>query len=263
VRTRPPPLGQPAEAPQAAAEVFAKRAAGRHGGKQGGHLTDNSLSHRVYQALKRDIINCRLRPGSVVNEGELARTYGSSKTPIREALQSLSREGLVQIIPRRGILIAAVDIQAIQQTYFLRALLEPAGAALAAERATAEQIRKLRDLNREAQAGSDRSGAAFEEQAESNLRFHAAVAEASGMPRLAEIVASLGEDVVRFYASRGQWGFPLHQHDELVEAIVAGDAPQAHAVMAESIRVSRRRLIEALLDDSGLSPALEVVEPSA
>lgn len=210
-----------------------------------------SLAQQAYITLKRDIISCKLRPGEVVVESELASAYGMSKTPIREALNLLRNEGFVQVLARRGTLIKPIDVQDVQHTFFLRMLLEPEAAALAASRATGEQLKRLTELA--TTPAAERGGQV--PQADRLLRnrlFHVALAEASGIPRLIAIVGSLHEEVERFYNSERlrTSGDPTEQHHhELLEAVVIGDAEKARQLMTDSIKLSRQHLIELLLED--------------
>src|SRR3954453_15973225 len=137
-------------------------------------MTARPLAERVYQELRDDILRCVLRPGQAVYEGELAASYGASKTPIREALNTLRQEGYVQVMPRRGYLIAPISLQDVQQILALRLILEPAAAEMAAQRVSGDELRQLRRL---AQRGS---GPNRPEQSPPDRDFHLAVAEASG-----------------------------------------------------------------------------------
>lgn len=220
-----------------------------------------SLAEQAYATIKRDIISCKLRPGDMVVESDLARSYGMSKTPIREALNLLRKEGFVQVLARRGTLIKPIDVQDVQHTFFLRMLLEPEAAALAATRATGDQMKRLRELAEE--SGNERGP--DPERLVRNRRFHIGLAEASGVPRLAEIIGSLHEEVERFYNSERLRVVAeptgVHHH-ELLEAIMTGDAERSRTIMVESIKLSRQHLIELLLADPRPT-GLVVVERSA
>lgn len=223
-----------------------------------------SLAQQAYTALKRDIISCKLRPGEIVVESELAVVYGMSKTPIREALNLLRNEGFVQVLARRGTLIKPIDVQDVQHTFYLRMLLEPEVAALAATRASGEQLKRLTELT----SASDAERTAASTQADRLLRnrlFHVALAEASGIPRLVAIVASLHEEVERFYNSerlRASGDPTGEHHHNLLEAVVTGDAERARQLMAASIKESRQHLIELLLEDPRPT-GLKIVERTA
>ena len=225
-------------------------------------LRPTSMSESVYAALKRDIIRCVLPPGQIVVESALAETYGTSKTPIREALGALSREGFIQTLPRRGTLITPISVQDVQHTFFLRMLMQPEAAALAANRATGEQLKHLARLSEAASAYEDSNSHAWADLLQANREFHVAVAQMSGIPRLASMISGLLEEVERFYNSHGEHEHrhtPEHNHRQLLEAIVSGDADQARLVVSEGIRASRQHLIESLLDDQQIASMLRLV----
>jgi DNA-binding GntR family transcriptional regulator len=232
--------------------------------------TRTSLADQAYANLKRDIISCKLRPGHLIVENELAATYGMSKTPIREALNLLRKEGFVQVLPRRGTLVKSIDVQDVQHTFFLRMLLEPEAAALAASRATGDQLKRLAELseNSHASAGTQPPGSDPAREAERlrlNRLFHLAIAEASGVPRLATIIGGLHEEVERFYNSerlRALSGPPGVLHHSLLTAIVEGDADKSRTLMADAIKASRQHLIESLIEDPR-PPTLKFVELTA
>src|SRR5215216_7910700 len=143
------------------------------------------LTARVYAALKHDIITCQLRPGQQVVEQQLAERYGASKTPIREALNTLRQEGYVEVVPRRAYVIAPVSVQDVQHIFHVRLLLEPSAAELAAQRVSGEQLAELRRL------AQHRSNQSRSERMAANRTFHLAVAEASGNARLVAFIGRL------------------------------------------------------------------------
>src|SRR5579863_8467024 len=100
-----------------------------------------TASTRTYSTLKQDIITCELKPGASVSEAELCRRYNVGRTPVREACRRLHEEALIQIIPFRGYFIAPVTIEEYRSLHEAQFVIEPACAALAAERATAAEIR--------------------------------------------------------------------------------------------------------------------------
>src|SRR5918999_630461 len=137
---------------------------------------DRSLARRAYESLKQDILTCLLRPGTQIFEGELAARYGTSKTPVREALNLLGQEGLVQVLPRRGYLVAPITLRDVQEVFQLRLLLETAAAELAAEHITEEGLRQLRALVAVRYTYRDR--ASYARFLRANRDFHIAVAQA-------------------------------------------------------------------------------------
>jgi DNA-binding GntR family transcriptional regulator len=214
-------------------------------------LTENRLmnarplSDRVYKELKQDIFRCVLRPGQAVYEGELAVRYGASKTPIREALNTLRQEGYVQVMPRRGYLIAPISLQDVQQILALRLILEPAASEMAAQRVSPDELRQLRRLAQRS-SGPNRS-----EQFPPDRAFHLAIAEASGNPRLAACIATLLEEVQRVYhlcpTLHEVEKAPPNRHLALVEALMQGNSHLARETMVQAIQDWRAWVIGSLL----------------
>jgi DNA-binding GntR family transcriptional regulator len=211
--------------------------------------TRDSASARVYRILKEQILSCHLAPGSSLIEGRLAETLEVSKTPIREALAMLVREGFVEVLPRQGYRVTDLTLADVQEIFYLRLLLEPAAAALAAERATADQLQALRTLAESApDVGADDRFATFIAQ---NREFHVRLAEASGNTRLASTLKHLLEEIQRLYLS----GLDLREsiedqrgeHRDLVAALLKGNHHLAHDIAVRQIESSRERVMEALL----------------
>ena len=95
-----------------------------------------SLSDRAYYAIRELIVTLELAPGSIVSERELQDRLGVGRTPVREALQRLENERLVEVYPRRGIFVSNVNVLDLAVLSEVRTVLEGFGARLAAERAT-------------------------------------------------------------------------------------------------------------------------------
>ena len=208
------------------------------------------LALRAYDALKQDILSCVLRPGEMVIEANLAERYEMSKTPVREALSLLSKEGLVQTVPRRGTLITPITVTDIQHTYYLRMLLEPEAAALAAQRISPAQLDQLRAIHEE-RAIADAPGSEILAP-QANLRFHVVVAEASGIPPLATMLTGVLEKVERFYNGHPSCIEPAHHnrnHAELIEVLEQHDHEGAKSLVTESVRRSRQHLLASLIED--------------
>jgi len=105
-----------------------------------------SLSDRAYADLEEMIVTLKLAPGAAVSEQDLAQRLGIGRTPIREALQRLAREGLVAILPRRGILVSEINVKRQLRLLEVRRELERLIARSAARRATDEERRAFEDI---------------------------------------------------------------------------------------------------------------------
>jgi DNA-binding GntR family transcriptional regulator len=105
-----------------------------------------SLTERAYRELEEEIVTLQLPPGTVVSEAFLSERLSIGRTPIREALQRLAREGLVVIMPRRGIVVAEENIKTQLRLIELRREVERFLAQRAARRATAEQRQRFAEI---------------------------------------------------------------------------------------------------------------------
>jgi len=109
---------------------------------------ERSLSERAYADLEEMIVTLKLAPGAAVSEQDLAQRLGIGRTPIREALQRLAREGLVAILPRRGILVSEINVKRQLRLLEVRRELERLIARSAARRATDEERKRFEEVAR-------------------------------------------------------------------------------------------------------------------
>lgn len=207
------------------------------------------LAEEAYTALKRDIIRCRLRPGEPIIEAWLASEHGMSKTPIREAINLLRREGLVVVVPRRGTFVKSIDIGDVRDTYRLRLLLEPEAAVLAAQRASTEDLQHLDELS----AATISEDADLTDINAANRLLHVGIAETARMPLMTPMIRSLHEEIERFFNLQGILSGSRYisvNHGRLVNTIRSGDEEQIRTVATEGIQRSRNYMTEAILADS-------------
>src|SRR5260370_709521 len=157
----------------------------------------NSLTEslRIYISLRNDIISCDLQPGASVSEAELCSRYKASRTPIREACRRLQEEGLLQIVPFRGYFISPLTFEEFRNLNEMQLVLDPAAAAMAAERATEEQITNIEKwANYVYHAGQKKS---YETFLEWNRNLHIEIAAASANEMMAEITSNLQTRLIR------------------------------------------------------------------
>lgn len=94
-------------------------------------MKNQDLKNYAYKTLHDRIVNCFYLPSTVLNESELAKDLGISRTPVREALNRLELDGYVQILPKKGILVTPVTLQDVQEIFTARAIIEPATLRIA------------------------------------------------------------------------------------------------------------------------------------
>jgi DNA-binding GntR family transcriptional regulator len=184
---------------------------------------------RVRDQLQHAILEGALKPGERLRAEALAQRYGTSRTPVREALLQLEAQGLVEVEPNRGAVVRAFDRADLLDLYEVRALLEPAAAARAARSIGPEDIARL------AQLCDESEGASVEQLIAGNEEFHRIIGEAAGSPRLAvamRAVAGIPRAFrAAFWHSDEQRAESLLCHRRLVTAFRTRDAALAEAVM--------------------------------
>lgn len=218
-----------------------------------------SLSGQVYEALYTEIIHCTLAPGEVLDAAAIARRYDVSKTPVRDAMQRLAREGLVNVLPRSGYRVAPITFQAVHEILDLRAAIAPHAARKAAELATPEEIAGLREILKAYEQPLDgRSMPALAR------RFHLAVARCSRNQRLVRLSEGIFDELdrlLRFAVDFSvQSGTYSGEHHELVDAIETRNGDRAALIEAEHIGHIRKFLIERLILQ-GLLSGTEIRQP--
>lgn len=204
------------------------------------------MAEQAYASLKRDIIRCHLRPGDVIVEAWLAERYGMSKTPVREAVNALRREGLVVVVPRRGTFVKPTDLGDLEDTYRLRRILEPEAAALAAQRASAEDLDRLDTLS----AATVAANASRPDLNEANRLLHVAIAEVARVSLMIPMINTLHEEIERFFNLRGEHGRPPYasvNHGRLVETLRKGSEDEIRQVVLEGVERSRQYMVNTLL----------------
>jgi len=196
----------------------------------GDHL---ALRDQVLSELRRRIVDGDYAQGERLTENRLAEDFGVSRNPVREALRVVETEGFVQILPRRGAVVATLDETAIRDLFAVRQQLETLAAGLAAERATEQDVARLRRLLEEASAATEAKD--FDQVAELNSALHLAVIEISGNRWLASLSAAMYHHVHWVFRLGAAQRAPHSwvEHIRVVDAIAAGDT----AAAAEAARL--------------------------
>jgi len=207
-----------------------------------------SLADQAYEGLLAAIGAGRLQPGERVRETALAEQLGISRTPIREALQRLARDGLVQLDARNGARIAELSLQAIQELYDLREILEGSTARLAAQGATANDLQRLNAILEKEAAHLDDPAAL----AKLNKLYHRTLCEAANNRYLMSAVATFSTTLLLLgpttLAAHRRAGESHAEHRAVVKAVAAGDADKAEKLMRGHIRRAREIRLAMVLE---------------
>ncbi|HEX5954674.1 MAG TPA: GntR family transcriptional regulator [Solirubrobacterales bacterium] len=205
-------------------------------------VDNRTLWEQVRDRLREDILSGELAPGSVLSETALAESFGVSRGPIREALGRLASDGLVATTPRRGAIVAELTTDEFVEAYQLREALETLAIRLAVPRLEGSDLTRLRELHREMAAHVERDevNAFFN----ANAEFHDLFVTGSGNRKLQEMYRLLMDQTGRYQARslalRGSIGRSVAEHEAILEAVEAGDAERAAALMADHIEVPQR-----------------------
>ena len=210
-----------------------------------------TIAERVFEDVKETIVLGRIAPGSKISEPELARTYGISRGPLREAIGRLEACGLVDRKANVGARVVSLSGAQLVEIYLVREALEGMAARLAAEVMTDDEIRALRAvLTQHAKHIEEDTKHAYFQQ-EGDLDFHFQVIQGSHNARLVELLCKDLYQLVRLY--RYQSGMrsrrgprALREHEHILDAIEHRQPEMAEQLMRAHIRASRQN-IERLL----------------
>ncbi|MCX4723279.1 GntR family transcriptional regulator [Streptomyces sp. NPDC090052] len=189
-------------------------------------------AHSVCTAIRDDIISGVYERGGRLTEEVLARRYGVSRVPVREALRTLESEGFVVTRRHAGACVAEPTEREAADLLEIRILLEPMGAARAAQWRTEAHLKVLRGLVR---LGQERAGRGQGEDLRSlGGWFHETLAQASGSSALTTLLGQLRQKISWMYAV-DQPALPVvswAEHGSIVDAVARGDAERARALTA-------------------------------
>lgn len=192
---------------------------------------NGTLADRAYRKLEEEIVTLRLAPGTMVSEAVLSRRLGIGRMPIREALQRLSRERLVVIMPKRGIVVAEVNVGSQLRLLEARREIERLLSRLAARRATAEQRARFDQIA----AGMDKAGAEDDDATFIGLdrEYNLLVMEAARNEYAAGAMTLMHGLSRRFwyihYKQVADLPLTARLHADIARAIAAGDQDGAAA----------------------------------
>jgi DNA-binding GntR family transcriptional regulator len=185
-------------------------------------LETESLHMRAAKYLRKMIVDGELAPGSMIDEKALCAQFGTSRTPLREALKVLATEGLIELLPRRGAIVAEISVKDMREKFALVRVLEAYAARTICVSATKEQINDLVALHREVIAAHKRHDA--QEYFDLNERFHKEVVALTGNKTLADVHSSLVGHLrrARFAVLSAHPEVPkfVKHHDRIVKAIL-------------------------------------------
>ncbi len=197
------------------------------------------LREVVASQIRLMILDGELSPGQRLVEGHLAERLGVSRNPVREAMRSLEATGLIEVVPRRGAHVCAIDRLEVHHIQQIRILVEGYAVEQAAVLQDPDAIEKIRQCMDEGRSATERGDAVT--AALCHREFHIAVEKAAGIPFLQQVLDPLRQQTELVFSvvtdSRGD--ITWEEHEAIYDAIAAGDAPRAR-------EMSRRHIVNAL-----------------
>ena len=203
-----------------------------------------SLAEKAYELLLRKITRMEYLPGSVLVEKLLMEELGIGRTPIREALQRLAIERLVDHTPNRGMFVSEITAPGVQQIYEFRALLDGNAAWLAASRATKEQIDELRQLHKQLVRATEDDD--IDRYVALDRRFYDVLSAAAHNTLIVDAIPRIFNLHLRlwFFISKriGGWHSIAGSHEEMTKGVVEAleQRNPAEAKMAMEAYIARR-----------------------
>lgn len=217
------------------------------------------MTELAYQSIKKDILAWHIKPGDCVSEQQLADQLGMSRTPVREALHTLERDGLVTIIPRKGTFVREISVEDIVEIYNLREVIEGLAARLAAPLIDQDILAKLDEDFAEIGKLAARNNwqlpdDKLEELIASDFALHDRIVRSCRSPRLVQISETLNDQVqrTRFLSSYtlDRVEYSVVSHREIIAALLQRNGKLAEHRVREHIANSREAVVESIIQFS-------------
>jgi DNA-binding GntR family transcriptional regulator len=202
------------------------------------------LKERVYKLLKDSILNGDLEPGQKLSQGRLAKQMKVSRMPIRQAIERLRTEGLIENAPYKESKVANFSHKDIEETYNLRALLESYSARLAVCNIRAEDLKELKKINKKMEECFFKKN--YGKVNINNKKFHLTIYNRSGNNRLYNIIKNLWNNFPKdiFWKFSERVKNSILEHKKIVRAIEKGDEQIVEQLIFQHIENTKNRLLK-------------------
>lgn len=192
----------------------------------------------VYNILKSNILSLNLKPGDQISEQEISKQLNVSRTPVREAFISLSKEELVKVLPQRGTIITKIDLEQVEEARFIRENLEKAVIELAVDRIDSDTIKVLEgNIYKQKEA---LMADAYACMMDYDQEFHKTIFEAVNKKRTWALIEQVSTHyrMVRLLSLLGHisWELAIKQHEALVESFIKKDKVLAAMVISGHLK---------------------------
>lgn len=191
----------------------------------------------VFHTLREAILKGDLKPGERLMEIQLAEKLGVSRTPIREAIRMLEQEGLAVTMPRKGAEVAKMTLKDMEDVLEIREALDELAVKVACTRISEEQLLRLKDTTARFEESTTTGN--VKRIAEEDVAFHDIIYEATGNPKLVNLLNNLREQIYRYRVEylKDSSTYPalVREHRVIVEALEAKDEQRVVTAMHEHV----------------------------
>jgi DNA-binding GntR family transcriptional regulator len=207
-----------------------------------------TLREKILETIRDAILKGTLKPGERVSEPDLAERFGISRTPIREAFRQLESEGYLQVVPRKGAVVASLSERDIEEFYAIKIILEGFAARMAADKLTEKEIERLESINErlhEIAKGGD-----VKTFFRVHNEFHEVFIKAAGNDKLSEMINQL---VMKFKRLRlaslsqpGRMVVSIEDHHDMIQAFKDHDGNRADSLVRHAATIGAEVLIQSM-----------------
>ncbi|MDO9210228.1 MAG: GntR family transcriptional regulator [Deltaproteobacteria bacterium] len=201
-----------------------------------------SKSEYVYRSLRGAILNGVIKPGSFLNQAELAEQIQVSRMPIRDAINMLAREGLVRIILHKGAKVTHFSPKDIQEIYAIRKILEGYAIREATPHIKKDLLSRLEEINHNINKHAQKRD--VDAMIKENERFHLLLYEPCQNQRLVELIQNLWSSYPKriFWEIKGRAEQVVNQHKEILAAVRAGNPEKAEKLIRANLILSPKAI---------------------
>ena len=230
--------------------------------------TVTTIADQVFAEIRKAIVEGEIPQGSKISEPELARRFGISRGPLREAMGRLESSNLVQRRANVGARVITLSYEQLLEIFHVREALEGMAARLAARHMSDDEIAGLRALLMEHRQQVEQDDAQAYLQREGDLDFHYRIVEGCRNSRLQGLLCNDLYHLVRMYRCQFRMASlrarrALDEHSHIADAIEGRDGELAEILMRRHIRASRKNVEQRLSEDRAMSTGPEDVRREA
>lgn len=199
------------------------------------------MKNKIYKILKEEIVTLHLAPGEPLLEEKLAKRFKVSRTPIREVLNKLNHEGLVELIPQKGAFVARIGFTDVRELFQIREALEGLTAKISASRFTKEELDEF-------ESALDTEN--LDKAEEVGRKLHQTILEKAGNKRISSLMDVLRNQIERMYFLAknlpGREKRSSEEHKEILQALRMRNGELAEEVMRKHIVSTMQTVITSL-----------------